>query len=243
MTDAAAVYTHLGYCPICQRAAQFSAQHEWHRDHLLCSGCGSIPRERGVALVLEERFARWRQLRIHESSPVPRGVSEKLARECRGYVPSQFFADLAPGQSRDGVRNEDLERQTFADQSFDLVITLDVMEHVNEPEACFREIWRTLKPGGAYLFAAPTYKEVIASQRVARFLPDGTIEHYREPEYHGNPVDPRGSLMTFRYGYDLPELIRTWAPFDTRVYRFHDHHHGLIGEFTEIYLCERRART
>jgi len=102
-----------------------------------------------------------------------------------------------------------------------------------------KEVWRTLKPGGAYLFAVPTYKQNLVTERAARFLPDGGIEHYREPEYHGNPINPQGSLVTFRYGYDFPELIRSWTPLDTRVYRFHDHRHGLIGEFTEIYLCTK----
>jgi SAM-dependent methyltransferase len=235
------VYASEGFCPVCQTAARFSARHAWHRDHLLCDNCGSIPRERALALVLEERFPNWRKLRIHESSPEPRGTSRKLAQECSGYVASQYFADLAPGAMRNGFRNENLERQSFADRAFDLVVTLDVMEHVNDPEACFKEIWRTLRPGGAYIFTTPTYKGSPESERVARFMPDGGVEHYREPEYHGNPVDPRGSLVTFRYGYDLPELIRTWAPFDTRVCRFHDHRHGVIGEFTEVYLCARSS--
>lgn len=233
------VYRHSGYCPICQADATFSAQFDWHRDHLVCETCGSIPRERAVALVLEEKFPNWRRFRIHESSPEPRGVSAKLSRECPDYVATQFFPDLPRGAEHEGFRNENLERQTFADRSFELVVTLDVMEHVNEPSACFREIWRTLAPHGGYLFSVPTYKENVRTERAARFLENGEIEHHREPEYHGNPIDPRGSLVTFRYGYDLPELIRSWAPFDTRVYRFHDHRHGVIGEFTEVYLCMR----
>lgn len=233
------VYAREGLCPICETRTRFTARYHWFRDHLLCERCGSIPRERGLALVLQERFPGWRSLRIHESSPEPRGISQKLKIECPGYVASQFFPGAAPGAMHRGFRNENLESQTFEDACFDLVVTLDVMEHVNEPAACFGEIWRTLKPGGAYLFAVPTYKDKINSERAARYLPDGTIEHYCEPEYHGNPADPNGSLVTFRYGYDLPELIRSWAPFDTRVYRFHDHAHGLIGEFTEIYLCMR----
>jgi SAM-dependent methyltransferase len=185
------VYASEGFCPVCQTAARFSARHAWHRDHLLCDNCGSIPRERALALVLEERFPNWRKLRIHESSPEPRGTSRKLAQECSGYVASQYFADLAPGAMRNGFRNENLERQSFADRAFDLVVTLDVMEHVNDPEACFKEIWRTLRPGGAYIFTTPTYKGSPESERVARFMPDGGVEHYREPEYHGNPVDPQ----------------------------------------------------
>ena len=57
-----------------------------------------------------------------------------------------------------GFRNEDLEALTFPDASFDLTVTLDVMEHVNQPDVVLREVARTLRPGGAYLFTVPTYK-------------------------------------------------------------------------------------
>jgi SAM-dependent methyltransferase len=191
--------------------------------------------------VLNEQFPGWRRLRIHESSPEPRGLSTQLAARCPRYTPTQYYPAAAPGEVVNGFRNENLAAQTFPDASFDLVISMDVMEHVNEPDRCLQEIWRTLKPRGAYLFTAPTYKENVKSERAARFFADGRVEHYREPEYHGNPIDLAGALVTFRYGYDLPELIHAWAPFDVRVYRFHDHTHGVIGEFTEVYLCERTA--
>lgn len=239
MSQSPFVYEADGYCPICETQRRFAAKFHWYRDHLLCSGCGSIPRERAVALVLAERFPDWRRLRIHESSPVGRGVSLKLRQECPAYIATQFFPGEPVGAVVNGFRNENLERQTFPDASFDLVVSLDVMEHVNEPELCFKEIRRTLSPGGAYIFTAPTYKGETETTRAARFLPDGLVEHFREAEYHGNPVNPQGSLVTFRYGYDLPELIAGWAAFSVRVHRFHDPYHGIIGEFTETYVCER----
>jgi len=234
------VYQHRGWCPICEAAADFVALADWFRDDLICSGCGSIPRERAVALVLFEEFPRWRRMRIHESSPTPRGVSLKMQRECAGYVATQYHPKARPGASVGGYRNENLEAQTFADGAFDLVVSLDVMEHVNRPDVCFREIWRTLAEGGAYLFTAPTEKRLMESRRAARFLDDGTIEHYVEPVYHGNPVDPMGSLVTVNYGYDLPKLIGEWAPFDVRCLRFWSPTQGVIGEYTETYLCRKR---
>src|SRR5437899_1086488 len=42
-----------GFCPICATDVVFHADDPWFRDHLLCSGCGSIPRERAVMLVIE----------------------------------------------------------------------------------------------------------------------------------------------------------------------------------------------
>lgn len=101
----------------------------------------------------------WRGLAIHESSPADRGISAKLAGEAPGYVASQFFPGEEPGASVQGFRNENLEALTFPDESFDLTITLDVMEHVNQPDQVLRKVRRTLRPGGAYLFTVPTYKE------------------------------------------------------------------------------------
>jgi SAM-dependent methyltransferase len=235
------VYDRAGFCPICAAPARFRARQAWYRDHLFCSGCGSIPRERALALVLEHRFPGWRELAIHESSPADRGISVKLARECPGYVASQFFPGEPPGATVRGFRNENLEGLSFPDAAFDLTVTLDVMEHVNQPDVVLREISRTLKPGGAYLFTVPTYKARVISERRAHYRPDGTVQHFAEPEYHGNPVDDAGSLVTFHYGYDFAELIAAWSGLDAEVVRFHDHRHGVIGDFTEVYLATRRA--
>ncbi|WP_262296545.1 hypothetical protein [Microvirga sesbaniae] len=65
-----------------------------------------------------------------------------------------------------------------------------------------------------------------------------------EPEYHGNPADPSdpegGSLVTYRYGYDVADLIAEWAPFDVEIRRFNDRTHGIIAEFTEVIVCRKR---
>jgi SAM-dependent methyltransferase len=238
-TDPPFVYDRPGHCPICAAEVRFRARAAWFRDHLFCSDCGSIPRERGLALVLERRFPGWRGLAIHESSPADRGISKKLAREAPGYVSSQFFPGEPLGATVRGFRNENLEALTFADASFDLTITLDVMEHVNQPDQVLREVARTLKPGGAYIFTVPTYKGKLVSERRAHYRADGGVDHLVEPEYHGNPVSDAGSLVTFHYGHDFAEMIAAWSGLDVEVVRFHDHRHGVIGDFTEVYVATR----
>jgi SAM-dependent methyltransferase len=230
------VYRRQGFCPICEKSVEFSATSNWYRDYLFCSGCRSIPRERALALVLSSHFPQWRSLSIHESSPANRGISAKIQKECPSYIASQFFPSKTRGDMVGEFRNEDLEQQTFASNSFDLAITLDVMEHINHPDLAVKEIARTLKSGGAYLFTVPTYKGLITSCRRALYKSDGSIEHYFKPEYHGNPVNHSGSLVTFHYGYDFAELIYQWCKMNVEVFRFHDHRHGIIGDFTEVYL-------
>ena len=80
------VYDAPGWCPICEKMVLFTARNEWFRDHLFCSDCGSIPRERALMIVLAQFYPNWRSLSIHESSPVLRGVSAKLQMSFICYV-------------------------------------------------------------------------------------------------------------------------------------------------------------
>lgn len=234
------VYEHDGFCPVCDQATHFVAHNAWYRDHLVCTRCGSVPRERAVALAIAAAAPDWRTLRIHESSPSDHGTSRRLAAECPHYTATQFFPGVPLGQLHERVRNENLEQQTFPDSSFDLVVTQDVMEHVFHPDLVCQQVARTLSANGHYVFSVPTYKEYVATRTLAVQTPAG-IQIHGEPMYHSNPVDPKGSLVTFLYGYDLAENIHKWSGLDVCVMRFHDHELGIIGEHTEVYTCRKSA--
>lgn len=229
-----------GYCPVCAESTTFRAYNDWFRDHLLCARCGSIPRERALAVVIDNLAPEWRTLHIHESSPCLRGLSAKLSVECSHYIPTQFFPGVQPGTMHEGYLCENLERQTFADESFDLVVTQDVFEHIFDPDAAHREIWRTLKPGGMHIFTTPIAGNMHTSFRCAERSPDGEIRHLRPPEYHGNPIDESGSLVTFLWGYDIADLVVAATCFDVEVRRFNDHHQGIVGPYTEVMICRKR---
>lgn len=231
-----------GHCPICNRAVDFVEVAPGFREHLMCAGCpraSSVPRERALMLALNRHAPDWRRLRIHESSPANRGVSPLLQAQCPGYVATQYLPGVPGGATRNGVRCENLEAQTFADGRFDVIITQDVMEHLFAPDRAMQECARTLAPGGVVLFTAPTSSAMEVTTPVAVRRPDGSIEHLAEPEYHGNPVDPEGSLVVWHYGYDLPDLIRGWSGLDVLVERRSDAAHGVMGPMTEVYVCRK----
>lgn len=231
-----------GFCPICQKRTEFIARGEWLRDDLICVSCprGSVPRERALALVLNELKPNWRELNIHESSPGKTGVSPVLKRDAPRYIATQYFPQRPFGSNHQGFRNENLESLTFEDESIDITVTLDVMEHVYHPDKVISEVFRTLKPGGIYICTFPVRKEQTNAweRRFVRHA-DGTIENIKEPEIHGNPVDKDGSIVTVDYGYDLHKAIAEWAPFDVRVYRFSDRTHGILGENTDLIVCTK----
>jgi SAM-dependent methyltransferase len=227
-----------GYCPICEGRTLFFKEGVWLRDQLRCIRCNSIPRFRALIQVLQTQFPEWRSLKIHESSPGG-ASSKKIAREANGYVGTHYFPDVELGTVHNGFRCEDLERQTFPDASFDLVVTQDVFEHVLNPAKGFSEICRTLKPGGAHIFTVPWYP---GQETFTRAVRDGAgIRHLATPEFHGNPIDPGGSLVVTDWGSDLFETIDRAGPTTTTVNKLEDVSRGIEGKFLEVFISRKRA--
>jgi SAM-dependent methyltransferase len=226
-----------GYCTICEKNVRFLKLDAVLRKHYRCPGCDSIPRFRALIKVLNDHFPAWRNMAIHESSPGG-ASSEKIARECRGYVASQYFADLPRGQMKGNQRSEDLEQLTFEDASFDLTVTQDVFEHVLRPERAFAEIARTLKPGGAHVFTVPLYRGKKTVVR-ARAGADGSIEHLMKPDYHGNPIDPSGSLVITEWGDELCDFILRASGMQTTILSFCEPQFGLEGQFLDVMISRR----
>ena len=223
-----------GYCPTCDRQVTFVVRDEWLRDHYLCRNCGSIPRERALMATIETYFPNWRSLVIHESSPANRGASSRLARECSQYIASQFYPEHEPGRIVSGVRCENLEALTFRNESIDLHVTQDVMEHVFHPSRVFREIARTLKPGGAHIFTVPLVNKSNPSKVRARVNDNGQISHLEPPVYHGNPIRSEGSLVTVDWGFDICQYIFESSGLFTHIVYLDDLSRGIRAEYIEV---------
>lgn len=230
------IFRRPGHCPVCDQDTTFDAWGEWLRDQYLCANCGSIPRERALMYAIQNFAPNWRAMRLHESSPSPRGVSLVLKRECPRYTETQFVPSMAPGEmSSAGWRNEDLQNQTFVDASFDLVVTQDVFEHIFRPDKAIAEISRTLAPNGVHIASFPMTRQALFSERRATMNADGTVSHLFPPDYHQNPVDPEGSLVTFNWGFDVAAHFTRWAPdLATIIIARYDPGLGIEGYFNEV---------
>lgn len=167
----------------------------------------------------------------------------KIRSECSDYVGTQYYPDVTPGEMVGDWRCENIEKTTFADERFDIVMSLDVTEHVFNPGDMFRDIYRTLKPGGIHISTFPIRNyQVEPTKQLARLGKDGEVEFLKTPpEYHGNPISGDGALVTWDYGYDIHKVIAWWVPFQVEISRFADRHQGILGEYTEVILCEKRA--
>ena len=96
-------------------------------------------------------------------------MSVQLARF--GKVISADFSPLALQFSR--RRNltrlcaADAMRLPFRDNAFDIVVALDILEHLPNDQAALCEFQRVLKPGGRVIASVPAYKSLWSAHDVA----------------------------------------------------------------------------
>ena len=57
----------------------------------------------------------------------------------------------------------------YRDETFDVVISANVLEHVDDPDLVFAEIHRVLRPGGRFLFKTPNKHHYVPT--IARLTP------------------------------------------------------------------------
>ena len=206
-TAASALMTspRIGRCELCDQSTLFVQLAANIRESFLCVRCRSKPRERALYRTLERLAPNWRELAVYEPG-LAGALSKKLAESCKNLTQSLYLPAIPRGEERNGVRSEDLQALTFASETFDVVLTQDVLEHVLQPELAFREIARVLRPNGLHLFTVP-YNSGQETQKRAELRPDGGVRLIQPAEYHGDPLDPGGALVVTDWGTDLPKFV------------------------------------
>ena len=228
-----------GYCDICEKEVDFRIDGEYLRNHFFCTQCNSVPRQRAFIHVLKLCCPNWRTAFMHESSPGG-SAFDFLYHQAKNYTFSYYYPGLPSGEiGPHGVVCQNLETMSFEDNTFDVFITQDVLEHVFDISAVFNEVKRVLKPGGFHLFTVPCYDNQPESFCRASRLEDGSIQYHADPVYHGNPIDQNGSLVTWDYGRDFQALVYRLCGLHTTVYRVMSRYCGLDGELMDVFLVRK----
>jgi len=187
-----------------------------------CSWCGAKLRARRLAQALLETFpvgsppalarsvAAWvrhpeaRALRVAEINVIE-GLHGQIAR-LPALAYSEYREGVHSGKVSNGVRSEDLAQLTYADDSFDLVLTSETLEHVPSLDGALREIRRILVPGGWHLFTIPLLPGVPKTFARTVVRADATREHRATSICH--PGGDVGYPVFTEFGADLPDLLR-----------------------------------
>ncbi len=135
---------------------------------VLVVGCGQTPREvlgfgarnrvTGIDLdVVPTGIDPISYLRLLRQNGAVR-VAKTLGRKALG-IDRRFAAEMqrqigAPSASSPVIRQMNAEAMSFADESFDLVYSYSVFEHLPDPAAVLAEMGRVLRPGGAGFVSA-----------------------------------------------------------------------------------------
>ncbi len=232
-------FENPGYCYCCGEQVTFKAAGTWWRDQYRCQNCNSLPRERALMFCLEKFYPNWKELIIHESSPVFRGSSLRIRKEAPYYIPSYYYPDVELGSMKNGYRCENLENLTFRDNSIDIHITQDVIEHVFNPGKAFKEIARTMKPGGMHIFTVPIVNKEKPTEVCATINDEGEIKFLRPPEYHGDPINSKGALVVTRWGYDICDTIYQSSGLLTKIVKIDSLRLGIRAEYIEVLISTK----
>ncbi|WP_229801495.1 class I SAM-dependent methyltransferase [Tateyamaria omphalii] len=218
--DASETTAFWGQCSICGHEGQFERGTEKSaREAYACPNCRFTTRWRDQASIILDEFGRGQAMSlaglmkaglINDLSilePALRGPFAQRFQSLPNYTQTYFWPELALGElSPQGVRNEDLTRLTFDDNSFDLVLSSDVMEHLFDIEAAFRETLRVLKPGGVHIFTIPNDFPFPDKTQKRVAIVDGA-EVPIKPEVYHNSGDGSKCLVYTDYGADLVDMI------------------------------------
>lgn len=196
-----------------------SAGYYW-RESGACSVCGAITRIRLAAEWFHRAAANTMQPRIYlteQLTPLykilrktfPNIVGSEFTPDEneRSKASWQLKANLLDPMAR--IRHEDVCNLTFADESFDLIGSFDVLEHVPDYNQALSEFRRVLRHGGQLILTAP-FLNASPTTLVRAKIENGNLVHVETPEYHGNPTIPcDGVLCFYHFGWDLLDALRS----------------------------------
>ena len=209
---------YVDTCTVCGHTGYLRREERSIRETYRCGNCGASLRYREQARLILDNFSRensrhladlvneaeFQNLRIYEPGLI--GPFRKFFQKLPGYSSSYFWEEVKPGEYKDGVQCQDLMNLTYEDNSFDLMLSSDIFEHVRKPFAGFGEVNRVLKPGGFHIFSIPS-DYPIPSETVFRVDTSGPEDVFVLPRHHHSEPMGGKSLVYTDFGEDMTRIM------------------------------------
>lgn len=215
------------FCPSCSGTAfRFLAHGRVVRRDAACPRCGALERQRALSLYLATLdLASMRVLHV-----APERV---IARVLRSRAKEYISLDLV---SRNADVRADLTKGTpFRDGTFDLVVCVHVLEHIEREATALRELTRIVSPGGIAVVIVPidenratTYEDSTVDTPAARLAAFGHPGHVR---WYGRDTGDRFR----RLGVNLAEVRPSQSLREGEIRRMALH------DSETLFVCEPSA--
>ncbi len=248
-------------CPICGRVKEIAQGRaisdelaaDWRlteeqrrffdfREGCSCRHCGSSVRrmEMGMALLEVLNLRSGECLQFVKDLPAWEGAARLKIAEINNCGSLHGYLQQLPGLvyseygSQDPLlSSEDLSQLSYGDDSFDLVLHSDVLEHVPDYRQALAESRRVLKADGVLVFTVPFLLDRPTVRRAV--LAGGEVRHLCSPSYHGEYRLRLGDYLVYHeFGHDFVEELAGY--FDTAVYGYS----GYSGSISSVFVCRRR---
>lgn len=231
-----------GVCGVCGSQYGFLAPVEINqlnscREVLGCISCRRVRRER----VILERIKHYYDTGKQKIYMYEAGGNYRLVKSyAKDAIGSEYISsDIRSGEIVNGVLHEDAHNLSFADETFDVVVSRDVFEHISDVAKCLQEAFRVLRGGGICIVSIPWNPQVRESHQRAE-IKDGKIIYLDEPVYHWNPItQSMDSLVFWDYGWDFLDYMRRVGFRDAYIQAYYDKSRGYLGEIGSYFVGKK----
>jgi hypothetical protein len=109
---------------------------------------------------------------------------------------SEYFPESMGAEKVNGISNQDIQNLKLVSNTFTLITSTEVFEHVPDYIRGFKEVFRVLKKSGYFIFTVPLFKNLKTTQ-IARLSKKGNIIWLQQEEYHGSRLSGNNSVPVF----------------------------------------------
>jgi hypothetical protein len=242
------IFTVNGFCIPCKKKTEFIVDGQFGgeikngilspnwRERMECKYCRMNNRQRLIAGLIMQK-SKDKRLSIYfmeQVTPIYLWAKKYLGSSHQITGSEYLGYEYKGGEIINGIQHENIERLSFKDNEFDLIISNDVFEHVPNPDSAFKECCRVLKPGGEMLATIPFYDNYDFSIKRA-VIKNNQIINLLAPQFHGNPLSEKGSLVFNDFGWDLLSIMKINGFNKVNIELFLSEKYGHIGQMQLIF--------
>jgi glycosyltransferase involved in cell wall biosynthesis/SAM-dependent methyltransferase len=235
-----------GFCNVVDSETEFIVASDNLRESVVAQVSSSINRHRQLVCALSMALfgnphvslpdigaaINRRNLRVYvaeTNSVLPNALKRELRPDllvCSEYLGPEHES----GEIVQGILNQDLQKTSFDDESFDVIITSEVFEHIPDAISAEKEVMRILRTGGVYCFTVPFLPAGEHDVVLAEMDPQGQVEYFAEPQFHSDPIRPDEGALVYRL-FSFTDLKQRFGDLghEFKSYRFWSEPLGILG--------------